>query len=158
MFKSNYFPSLSRRLRDQFIPHWHTTINNLPKLSYYTKFKTIFEPEEYLNKIKSDTLVKLFASFRLSSHNLAIETGRYRSIDRQNRLCEHCTMHVVESEYHFLLMCTHYSEIRMKYFPNTAWLSLPKLYSLMSSRKQSILLNVSKFLNEAFLKRNEINM
>jgi hypothetical protein len=56
--------------------------------------------------------MKLFASFRLSSHNLAIV--------RQVRLCLHCTMHVVESEHHFLLIYTHYSEIRKNYFPNTA--------------------------------------
>ena len=35
-------------------------------------------------------------SFRLSSHNFAIETGHYRGIDRQNRLCEYCTMYALK--------------------------------------------------------------
>ena len=63
-------------------------------------------------------------SFRLSSHNLAIETGRYRGINRQDRLCECCTMHAVVCEYHFLLTSPNYPEIRKKYFPNRAWPSL----------------------------------
>ena len=48
----------------------------------YVRFKTVFEPEEYLDRIIKVT--NLLTSFRLSRrHNLA---ARYRSIDRQDRL------------------------------------------------------------------------
>ena len=86
----------------------------MSKLSYYVKYKTNFEPEVYLCKIKNDKWLKQFASFQLGNHNLAIETGRYNGISRENKLCEFCNMHVLESEYHFLLVCPKYSDNRNK--------------------------------------------
>ena len=44
----------------------------------------------------------------LSSHDLAIERGRYQNITRQERISNFCTGKLVESEYHFLLVCPLY--------------------------------------------------
>ena len=41
------------------------------------------------------------AKFRLSSHDLAIERGRFEN----GRLCRHCHLNMIESEYHFMLVC-----------------------------------------------------
>jgi hypothetical protein len=44
--------------------------------------------------------------FRVSSHNLMIETGRYDKVERNNRIsCTCCDQNVVENEYRFLLVC-----------------------------------------------------
>jgi hypothetical protein len=87
----------------------------LPTLSDNVQLKTEFESAEYINQIKSDKLVELVAPFRLSSHTIALENGRYPGEDREDRSCEHCIMQFVESEYYFLLICTHYSEIFAKH-------------------------------------------
>ena len=50
--------------------------------------------------------------FRLSSHNLSIETGRYNSVPKEERLCNFCNMQNTEDEFHFLLVCPHYTELR----------------------------------------------
>ena len=42
-------------------------------------------------------------------HNLAIERGRYENIDRSERICRYCNGNFVESEYHFLLVCVHFT-------------------------------------------------
>ena len=52
------------------------------------------------------------AKFRLYSNNLAIETGRYTNIDRQQRTCTQCNMGMIEDPYNFLLVCTKYRELR----------------------------------------------
>ena len=54
--------------------------------------------------------------FRLGSHHLEIENGRYNNIQRSERNCKLCTQNLVESEYHFLLCCPLYRELRTKYF------------------------------------------
>ena len=100
---TNSLPLFKRRLRDQFIQEWSTGINNCSKLDYYTKFKNTFCYEDYLDILNTDILRKTFTCFRLSSHNLEIETGRYNGIDRSNRFCKLCSQHLVETEYHFLL-------------------------------------------------------
>ena len=84
----NYFQILKTRLRDQFLQEWRNKITNMPKLEYYSKFKTSFIFEQYLLNVDNDYLRKLLTCFRLSSHSLAMETGRYEGIDRNNRLCQ----------------------------------------------------------------------
>ena len=55
-------------------------------------------------------LRKFICKFRTSNHKLRIEIGRFgkNRVDRDQRLCEHCTMGVVENESHFLLECPYY--------------------------------------------------
>ena len=93
------------RLRDQFIQDWKASIDSSPKLFYYAKVKNSFEYEEYLDKISNNTIRKYLTRFRLSSHNLEIELGRYHGIDRENRICKICNLNSIESEFHFLLCC-----------------------------------------------------
>jgi hypothetical protein len=95
------FPILQQRLRDQFIQQWHMSIIESPKLEYYTKFKNTFEFENYLLSVENDKLMKLLTCYRLSSHSLSIETGRYTGIERTNRICLNCNQNFVENEYHF---------------------------------------------------------
>ena len=37
--------------------------------------------------------------------HLAIEKGRHQNIARQERVYNNCTMNVLETEYHYLLIC-----------------------------------------------------
>ena len=48
-----------------------------------------------------------------------VEEGRYRrpKIARGLRKCSLCSMDVVEDEYHFLLTCPAYSDIRKRLLP-----------------------------------------
>ncbi len=38
----NYWYTLKRRSRDQYIQEWTVNVNSMPKLDYYCKFKTEF--------------------------------------------------------------------------------------------------------------------
>ena len=57
-------------------------------------------PSPFLN---SANLGNLITRFRLGSHKLPVETGRWRRINRDERLCPKC--HVFGDEYHFLFSC-----------------------------------------------------
>ena len=50
-------------------------------------------------------------------HHLRIETGRYshNRVDRALPLCTLCDRSDIEDEYHFVLICPVYSQIRQKY-------------------------------------------
>ena len=56
-----------------------------------------------------------FSKLRLSSHQLAIETGRHTGIERQNRKCTLCTKDDIEDEFHFVLICPLYRSLRNQY-------------------------------------------
>ena len=46
-----------------------------------------------------------------------IEKGRYEGIEVANRTCKQCDMQWVENEYHFLLECPKYDDLRREYLP-----------------------------------------
>ena len=117
---------------------------------YYTKFKDSFCYEDYLDKCLNDKHRKSFTRLRISSHSLEIETGRYNGVERSNRLCKLCDQNLVESEYHFLLCCTKFSAIRIKYLGRHSWPSLNKFNALMSTSNKLLLNKISKFITEAF--------
>ena len=57
----------------------------------------------------------LLTKWRLSSHDLHIETGRYTTpiTPRAERVCKHCPA-FVEDEYHVLFQCPVYNVVRMR--------------------------------------------
>jgi hypothetical protein len=73
------------------------------KLFLYNKLKSSIGLEKYLPELISFKNRKKFKQFCTSDDCLQIETGRYKNIPRQQRLCNICK--VVEDECHFLLNC-----------------------------------------------------
>ena len=52
--------------------------------------------------------------FRLSNHRLAIETGRYDGLKREQRVCSFC-QNKIEDEAHFLFQCPIFRNLRQRY-------------------------------------------
>ena len=55
----------------------------------------------------------IITRWRLSSFELAVETGRYKGIAREERLCVFCN--VTEDEQHAIYHCKAYDSIRNEY-------------------------------------------
>ena len=97
--------------RDQWANKISDTTCN-PKLRTYCLFKSIHHREPYLTKIRNKTYAKHLCKFRVSSHRLAIETGRYNNVPENERLCIYCHDKCVDNEIHLLTKCTFHSEER----------------------------------------------
>ena len=149
----NCFRSLQTRLRDQFVQEWKASITSMSKLDQYCTYKTEFKFEPYLIYIFNEKLRKCLTQFRLSSHNLDIEVGRYNNTPRENRLCKLCSQNVVESEYHFLLCCSLYSSLRREYIGPCAWPNTRIFTTLMSTNYKKRLINLARYINEAMKSR-----
>ena len=66
--------------------------------------------------------------------NMRVETGQYRNIPRDLRLCTHCDLGAVEDEIHFVTECSLYDDNRrdlMNYINGDDELSRIELYTLM---------------------------
>jgi hypothetical protein len=98
-------------------------------------YKYDLEFEKYLNCVNINKYRVQLTQFRLSSHCLEIKIGRHNGVPRENRLCQQCNMHVIENEFHFLLVCPKYHNLRKKnlkpYFCRLP--TLKKMETLMSS-------------------------
>ena len=147
--------TIKQRLIDTYKQTWYLNINNSSKLSTYSLFKHNFDMEPYLHKIIIEKYKVSLTKFRLSSHDLRIEKGRYDGTNRENRKCLNCNMGVIEKEYHFLLICPKFYNIRQKFIKEyyCRWPTVQKFEKLMSSNNPETLLNLSKYLFNAFRER-----
>ena len=148
---------IKQRIFDIYHQSWYADINNSNRFETYSRFKHTFQVETYLNILLDKKFRISLSKFRLSSHNLAIERGRYENIPRNERKCIFCNLNVIESEYHLLLVCPFYIELRRKYFKPyfCHWPTLNKLDKLMASQSKCTILNLSKFIYFAFKKRDD---
>ena len=83
---------------------WREALLNKPKLGTYITFKTNFYTEKYVKKYTCKRERFLFTQLRVGILPLEIETGRYRGIAIEERLCQFCKS-LVEDEVHFLCIC-----------------------------------------------------
>ena len=71
------------------------------KFQIYRRMNPSLQPSPFLNLPHplSDTIIK----FRLGSHKLPIETGRWKGLERRERVCPDCQ--VLGDEEHFIYTC-----------------------------------------------------
>ena len=87
-----------------------------PKLRSYKLFKRHVETEKYVTTNLSKYERSLIAKFRSGTLQLAIDTGRFRNIEINNRLCILCNQNQVQNEIHFLCFCPFYHDRRQKLY------------------------------------------
>ncbi|KAL3693709.1 hypothetical protein R1sor_007360 [Riccia sorocarpa] len=88
------------------------------RLQYYCRDTTCLYPyreQHYLSEDLPLKMRQLIARYRVSSHTLSSEVGRWSNTPRENRLCELCDEGKIESEYHVLIACPYYDSIRIRY-------------------------------------------
>ena len=102
--------------------HWLTVHQNIvqkdSKLDLFCKLKSEFGMSPYLSSpIPSKSKIAI-SKFRLSSHNLPVETMRYLGLQRYQRLCPFCSTGV-GNEIHYFTECDH------PFLPNYAQIFAP---------------------------------
>ena len=103
-------------MKNKYVSYWNQTLQQSQKLSFYCTIKDDYSPSPYLVLTRKNPSRKALVRFRISSHQLRIETGRYEKIPRDERICYFCTGNKTEDENHFLLDCKAYSQIRDVFF------------------------------------------
>ena len=122
--------------------------------------KLEFEYEKYLDNVRSSKYRRLITQMRVSAHKLRIETGRYgrNRIERNQRVCQTCNSQEVEDEFHFLLKCDTYSDIRRRLIKRHYWVnpSAYKLTQLLNMENALDLYNLGRYIEKAFIIRYNI--
>ena len=108
---------VKQRLTDQFIQKRNSRLNNLTHALFYRNFS--FGYKTYLDFVSVGKLRFALSRLRSSSHRLEIETGRWARpnvIPFEERPCTSC--HSLEDEFHFVLECSRYKDLRTIYIPD----------------------------------------
>ena len=95
---------------------WKESVFQSPKCLNYRIFKYNFGFEKYLGVLPDD-LALAFFHFRSLNHKFPIEWGRYEVIARGDRICELCSLHTLDAEYHYVLECSYFDDLRSLYLP-----------------------------------------
>ena len=91
---------------------WKCKLQHKPKLRTYVQFKETFETEEYVRHCSSRRKRSLLAQFRMSILPIALETGRFKGLPIEERICKLCDRNAVEDEIHVLCSCDLYHSMR----------------------------------------------
>ena len=86
------------------------------KLKTYLALKPNFGLEKYLTILNNFHYERSICRLRISSHRLQIETGRYRNVPRDERICKKCSENEIEDEVHFLIKCSETRWLENNYF------------------------------------------
>ena len=89
-------------------------INDNGKLRTYVQIKTNFGFEKYLDLLKDSKKRRCITKFKICSHKLGIESGRYVRplIPVNERICNICDKQEIDSKIHFFNNCTQVLEPR----------------------------------------------
>jgi hypothetical protein len=96
---------------------------------------------------------------RVSSHRLRIESERYGRgrVERHERTCQFCDANELEDEYHFVIKCSAYENLRSQYIKRYVYIrpSMAKFIELLQSQSHKVLTNLYYYLKRANIRRND---
>ena len=143
---------IKQRVLDIYYQSWYSSTDNSRRLETYSHE---FKFERYLDFINDNKFRSALIIFRVSSHKLQIERGRHLNIPRNERICRNCNLNMIENEYHFLLICPKYTDLRNKYIKRYyfSWPTIKKFTNLMPKKSKVIINHLSKFIYFASLRR-----
>ena len=78
-------------LCDQFVQRWRGDIANSSRSHFYSIFKQEFCMEPYLTRL-TEVHRKFITKLRVNNIKFPIETGRWRNINREDRICQKCSL------------------------------------------------------------------
>ncbi len=87
---------------------------NQTKVTMYNLFKDNTNVEGYFKCLPQSLYFNL-VRFRTANHKLPIETGRWLGIPHSERKCTLCNNNDLGDEFHYLLVCPHFSDKREFY-------------------------------------------
>ena len=159
VIQNNCFINIvENRMKDMYRQTLLSDISRSSKGFLYQHMVDNFTMQYYLCKPVPAIYKKYISKFRLSSHNLNIEKGRYTNENRRNRICTRCTLNDIEDEFHFILVCPFYSSLRKKYVKKFYYErpSVYKVIKLLSVNNVKELCNLGKYLYLACKKRDSV--
>ena len=145
-----------QRLRDNFGQKVNLELQATSRGTFYVLYNDFFKNNtNYLDVVKTQQHRVALTRLRTSNHRLAVESGRWHKphvlplIERKCSSCED-----LEEEYHFLLVCPMYTELRRKYLPEYYHQrpNMLKFVELMSSKKSNIITKLANYMYTKHLK------
>ena len=147
-FQPNYIKSaLKQRLSDMSKQEMFSSINGNRQCIVYRMFKNELKFESYLKHLNHNDRLKL-CKFRCRNHFLPVTKNRFREVDKRELLCGLCPLQEIGDEFHYLLKCPFFSNLRKKLIGVTSVknANVFTLSKIVNSKKLSKQKNLARFV------------
>ena len=153
-----FLSELRQRLTDNFVQNWNGRLQDSSRAICYKNISD-FGFKQYLECVTVKKFRNALLRLRTSSHRLEIESGRWArptSKPIAERLCFVCNK--LEDEYHFVLECPVYNDLRCKYIKRNFWRrpNMLKFIDLLTSDNKSDIKKLACYVQKAFALRTEL--
>ena len=140
-----------QRLNDLAFQSIKSYIKRYNKCLIYKHISKQRSLQPYLNACIPTNCKKIISKLCLSAHRLNIDTGRYNEVHRDDRKCTKSNLQGIEDEFHFILKCSYYQDIRTLYikFFYIYRPSFHKVTQLLDSNNKRTLYSLRKYLIQA---------
>ena len=150
---------LKQRLTDNFIQNWHSRLEESSRAIFYRSIASL-QLQPYLQSLNVTKFRNAISKLRMASNRLEIEAGRWVRVNERvpvnERKCRLCN--VMEDEYHFVIECNRYNELRKKYIPKYYFQrpSMYKFVELVTTENNTLMKKFGSFVYQAFKPRSEM--
>ena len=153
-----FISSFKQRVTDVFYQEWFPDLYNNNVLNiFYVNLKLTFGYESYLSTISAFTTRRYLTRMRISANRLRINSGRLRErnqrIERRGQLCNQSVPVDLEDEFHFILKCQCFTDLRNIYISrffrgHPSVFKFLKILNSTNKRALTILFSYIKFATE----------
>ena len=145
-----------QRLIDCSMQDWRSKLEESGKARHY---RFIAPTLQVANCINYNLPIKFrisLSKLRCSVHSLNVEVGRHNNVEYNQRLCIICDTREVEDEFHFVMKCPAYNNLRRIHLPyvNEDQCTVDDFHSMFNGSRNEVLA-LSKFIYYAFRLREE---
>ena len=158
--EDSFMMVFKQRVNDMYMQTWSHNLESTRKSISYRHFHTLLSPCTYLKNIANVQHRMSLTRFRTRNNRLRVETGSWGNspVPFEERYCQCCNNDIVEDEYHFLLVCSQYNDIRKKYIPRfyRRRPNMQKFVQLLSSENCVLQRKLAAFTFYAFKNRNDL--
>ena len=148
----SFIRTFKTRLVDIFKQGWRSDLDNSSRYVLYREFKSLLNPEKYLFEIVDYKLRKHLVKFRAGLLRLMYNEGRWSKTNINLRICPICNGGI-EDEYHFILICPQYEDLRRKYLPTDLTISLFYFNKLLMTNNPHTLKMLCLYIFHSYQRR-----
>lgn len=152
-----FFTIFEERVKEYLRRGLRHTISNSTKTALYSTFKIMFGPELYIQSVVVYRHRVALSKLRLANHMLIIEHGRHTGLEIADRVCPLCklgNLDVLDDEYHFVMQCISFQELRERYLSqhivNNDYINF---IDIMSTEQVQIQQRLAAYVHHAFERR-----
>ena len=151
--KNSFLPKIKITLRDQTIQKWAAKLNSedSTKFLFYKEYGFKFGLKNYFSILPQDLWIPM-CKFRTANHKLPVEvySWSYFNKERKERICNLCNLEDIGDEYHYVLKCPIFDDLRKLYIRKYFYVkpSVYKFIELMKMEDKHTLFKMARFFKD----------